>query len=371
MMEQQYPIRILHVIGIMNRGGAETMIMNLYRRIDRSKVQFDFVEHTDGTAVFDEEILTLGGKIYHCPRFTGKNYFIYRNWWKLFFQKEGNKYDIVHGHIGSTAAIYLSAAKKYGKYTIVHSHNTKGPFSAKEMAYRLMSEKVLKVADCFFACSVPAGNDRFGSKTAFKVINNAIDSKKYAYSHEIRKEVREEFHLKDEFIIGHVGRFSPQKNHSFLVDIFYHIKKEMDNARLLLVGEGNDLQKIKQKIDKSGLTDSVIFTGVRSDVDRLMQAMDIFVFPSLFEGLPVTLVEAQASGLPCVISSKVPEDSIITNGLVTVKNPGNPVQEWAKCICEKKSIERCDTSEQIKARGFDIKETAKWLEDFYLGVKEK
>lgn len=365
-MEQDSTVRILHVIGVMNRGGAETMVMNLYRNINRDKVQFDFVEHTAERAVFDDEIEQLGGRIYHCPKFTGKNYFAYRKWWDDFFKTNGSDYQIVHGHIGSTAAIYLAAAKKYGKYTIAHSHNTNGNISAKEIMYRALSQRVRNVADFFFACSNPAGRDRFGNKIEFQILNNAIDTNQYAFSKAVRDEVRKEFNLSDELVVGHVGRFSGQKNHDFLIDIFAQIKKEKPTAKLLLVGDGAEKNNIKNKVHQLQLDDSVIFTGVRSDVNRLLQAMDIFVFPSFFEGLPVTMVEAQAAGLPCVISDKVPDECIITDNLVTVKSLSDSCEEWARHILNRVNTVRIDTSDQIKEHGFDISETSKWLEEFYI-----
>lgn len=364
--ENKKVIRILHVIGVMNRGGAESMIMNLYREIDKTKVQFDFVEHSNERAVFDDEIEKFGGRIYRCPKFVGKNYFAYKKWWDEFFENEGKDYQIIHGHIGSTAAIYLKCAKKKEKYTIVHSHNTKGDWSLKEGLYRILSKRVVGVADYFFACSNQAGKDRFGNRQAFSVFNNAIEIERYVFSEKIRDSVREKMTLKDSLVIGHVGRFSTQKNHLFLIDIFYQIKKNQSNAKLLLVGDGNEMQSVKEKVVNLKLEKDVIFTGVRSDINNLMQAMDIFVFPSFFEGLPVTMVEAQTAGLPCVISNKVPDECIITKDLVTIKNLEDLPEEWAKHILSRVNVPRIDTSNEIREHGFDIKETSKWLERFYL-----
>lgn len=366
-MKSADKIRVLHVIGSMNCGGAEMMLMNLYRKIDRSKVQFDFVEHTDKDALYDAEIMRLGGEIYQCPRFVGNNYLIYKKWWEDFFETNGERYTIVHGHIGSTAAIYLKCAKKYGKYTIVHSHNTKGSWSMKEAMYRLLARGVIGVADEFFACSRAAGIDRFGGNRKFKVLNNAIDTKKYIYSDEIRKQVRSELGIRDEYVIGHVGRFNYQKNHQFLIDIFSELNKDQNSdVKLLLVGDGEEVDAIKSKVERLKLKKDVIFTGIRSDVNRLLQAMDVFVFPSLFEGLPVSIVEAQAAGLPCVISNKVPDECIITDGLVTIVDLAEAAKIWAKHIRDRKNVVRRDTSSEIKANGFDITETAKWLEGYYI-----
>ena len=200
----------------------------------------------------------------------------------------------------------------------------------------------------------------------YEIVRNAIDIEKYQYALDIRQQIRSIFHLQRSLIVGHVGNFTPAKNHVFLIDIFAEIKKIRPDAKLLLVGGGEGMTAIQQKVEKLGLKDSVIFTGIRPDVNRLLQAMDVFVFPSLYEGLPVTMVEAQAAGLPCVISDKVPDECIVTEGLVTVQKLSDSAENWAKYVVFRANMQRKDTGEQIKAHGFDIAENAKWLEEFYL-----
>lgn len=371
------PIRVLQVIGIMNRGGAETMIMNLYRQIDKSKVQFDFVEHTNERAIFDNEIESMGGRIYRCPRLVGGNYFVYKNWWREFFRNEGAECVVVHGHIGSTAAVYLKEAKKVGKFTIAHSHSSGSDYSLKSMIYSIFSYKTRNIADYFFGCSQVAGIDRFGKNTVensgrFKILQNAIEVDKYVYSSEKRREIREKLgYLPEELVIGHVGRMTSEKNHDFILQIFKCICLMKREVRLVLVGDGKLREELEGKAENLGVSEKISFLGVRADVDKVMQAMDVFVFPSLFEGLPVTMVEAQAAGLPCVISNKVPDECIITEGLVTIKNLSESPEEWAKHILSKQEIPRIDRSEEIIKHGFDIKETAKWLEKFYLQKAKK
>ena len=366
------PIRVLQVIGIMNRGGAEAMIMNLYRNVDRNRVQFDFVEHSEEAAVFDDEILSLSGKIYRCPRYTGKNHLAYVKWWKAFFDKHAGEYRIVHGHIGSTASIYLGIAKHYGLFTIAHSHNTDGALSVYAVLYKLLSYRTRSIADYFFACSVQAGIDRFGARTAkqkdrCRVLNNAIDTTAFAFNGMVCNQTREGLGLtKDDFVLGHVGRFMDQKNHGFLIDVFSEIVKREPNAKLLLVGDGPLRKQIENKAAGLGLSDRVIFTGVRSDVAELMQAMDVFVFPSKFEGFGVALLEAQTAGLPCVISDSIPKDAVITKDLITTCSLQDAPAEWAEHVLSRKQEARSDHSEEVKAAGFDIRETAKWLEGFYL-----
>lgn len=362
-MEQTKLVRVLHVIGVMDRGGAETMIMNLYRAIDRSRFQFGFVVHTQAEGAYDREIRALGGAIYHCPRFTGKNYRAYRDWWRSFLAQEGQAYEIVHGHIGSTAPIYLDCARRAGKHTIAHSHNTNGKVNAKEILYRLLSARVRGRAEHYLACSVPAGIDRFGKGIRFSVWNNAIQAERYTYSEETRTHLRDQLQIGGALLVGHVGRFAPQKNHSFLLEIFAEIRAKTD-AKLLLVGDGPLRGEIEEKAAALGLREDVIFTGVRSDVDALMQAMDVFVFPSFYEGLPVTMVEAQAAGLPCLISDGVPKETILTD-LVRWLPLSAGARAWAQKALELGRWGRRDTLAEIRARGFDIADSTRKLETYY------
>ncbi len=368
------PIRILHVIGIMNRGGAETMIMNLYRSIDRSKVQFDFVENDNNgeQAAFDAEIESLGGRIFHCPKFTVRNYFQYKNWWKQFLDGKGKQYLIVHGHIGSTAAIYLNEAKKRGIYTIAHSHGMNGNISLHNLGYSLFSYPTRFIADVFFGCSIKAGIDRYGkkivgNKSKYVSFNNAIDTSKFKYAPDIRQSYRKQLDVgNDQFVIGHVGRMDDAKNQGFLLEVFSDFRNIHRDAKLLLVGEGVLKPELEEKAKLLGLEDSVAFLGIRSDVSELMQAMDMLVFPSKNEGLPITLVEAQTAGLPCVISDRVPLDAIITSDLVSVMKLTDSPKAWAEHILLRMNEERQDHSAEVAAAGFDIAKTAKWLEEFYV-----
>ena len=370
------PIRVLHVIGIMNRGGAETMIMNLYRHIDRSKVQFDFVENSRESAAFDEEILGLGGRIYRCPHYNGKNHFTYVKWWNDFFKAHPKEYPIVHGHLGSTAAIYLSIAKKYGAYAIAHSHSSGTDHSLRSYLYQMMSYNTRNVADYFFACSEAAGKDRFGRKVIsgdhYAVLNNAIDVNHFSYNSRVREVVRDELGIgQNQLVVSHIGRYTKEKNHEFILKIFSELRKLGLGARLLMIGDGTLRTHIMQMAEQASLSSDVIFTGVRSDVERLMQAMDVFVLPSLYEGLPVTMVEAQAAGLPCIISDKVPPECILTEGLVDVMPLSASPGAWAEKILAKRAIPRTDRRAEIAAHGFDITTEAVKLQEFYLKAYEQ
>ena len=370
------PIRILHVIGIMNRGGAETMIMNLYRHINRSKVQFDFVENSSEPAIFDEEIMGLGGRIYRCPHYTGKNHFTYVKWWNDFFKEHAREYSIIHGHLGSTAVIYLTIAKKYGLYAIAHSHSSGTDYSLKSFLYQIMSYNTRNIADYFFACSDAAGKDRYGCKIVsgnrYSVINNAIDLDAFSFDQSVRESARQEFSFKpDQLVIGHIGRYTREKNQAFVIEIFNKLKKQVKNARLLMVGDGPLHTQMMQLAANTEEKSSIIFTGVRADVNRLLQAMDVFVFPSLYEGLPVTMVEAQAAGLPCLISDKVPKECVLTAGLVEVMPLSAVPDKWADKILAMRTISRTDRRKEIAAHGFDITTEAVKLQEFYIDAHEQ
>lgn len=360
------PIRVLHVIRLMNHGGVESMIMNLYRSIDRTKVQFDFVQNSNEPAVYDEEILSLGGKIYHCPHYNLKNHFEYIRWWHDFFKSHPGEYPVVHGHLGSTAAIYLGVAKKYGSFTIAHSHNT-----GANLSFRIFSYPTRFIADHFFACSAEAAVSRFGKRIAgnaarCEVIKNAIDAERFAYNEEKRKEMRTSLGIdQNALVIGHVGQFREQKNHAFLLDIFQTIHEERNDSILLLVGDGDLRPQIERKIAENGLTGCVILAGSQSNVCDFYQVMDVFVMPSHYEGLPVALVEAQTAGLPCLVSTNVPAESALTD-LVSFIPLEDGTQYWCSQSIKRGEMPRCDKLCEIIAKGFDINDNAKRLETFYL-----
>ena len=362
------PIRILNMFTIMDRGGAETMVMNYYRHIDRNKVQFDFLVHRDQRGAYDDEIESLGGRIFRmCPVYP-QNFLNYKKKLKKFFT-EHQEYQIIHSHMSELGYFAFKEAKRQNiPVRICHAHNAPNNFDAKVIVRTYFKHLMMPYITHLFVCGKSAGDWLYGKKNErrFIMMNNAIDAKKYVYSEQTAEEVRKELGVGDCKVIGHIGRFNPQKNHIFLIDIFSEIKKIQPDTKLLLVGGGDGMAEIRHKVERLELTDSVIFTGVRSDVHRLLQAMNVFVFPSLYEGLPVTMVEAQAAGLPCVISDHVPEECIVTQDLVTIQRLSDSPESWAKHIVSRMNTDRKDTREEIKAHGFDIAENAKWLEEFYL-----
>ena len=360
------PIRILHVVTYMGRGGLETMLMNYYRAIDRTKVQFDFLTHRDFRADYDDEIEALGGRIYRLPNLNPFSK-TYLGALDRFFS-EHPEYHIVHSHLDCMSGIPLKAAKKHGvPVRIGHAHNSNQPRDAKYLLKLLYKREIARNATQLFACSEEAGRWMFGGAD-YCVLNNAIDAVKYSYDIDTRTDVRRSLGLpEDGVVVGHVGRFDPQKNHSFLLNIFAQMPGD---ARLLLVGDGVLRHDAEQQAEKLGIRDRVFFMGVRSDVDRLLQAMDVFLMPSLFEGLPVSIVEAQAAGLPCLISDKVPIECRKTDLVTQISLAASPA-EWAEAVLSAAKMPRRDTLEQIRKAGFDIKANAEWLMEFYMERSEK
>ena len=354
----------------MQAGGLESFIMNIYRHIDRSRVQFDFLVHYQRKCFFDDEIESLGGKIHRLSVREDNDFIKYGKELNSLF-REHPEYRVVHGHMASFALFYLYAARKNGvPVRIVHSHNTDTEKTPKGYCKRQLLRFAKRDSNVRFACSDDAGKFLFG-RTGYTVVPNAIDTEKFGFNPETRGQMRRQLGLEDRFVVGHIGRFSAQKNHVFLLDIFSEIVKQNPASVLLLVGKGETEDSIHEKAEAMGLRDTVRFLGVRSDVERLYQAMDVFVLPSLFEGLPVVGVEAQANGLPCVFSDTITKEAKVT-GLVTFQSLSRPAKDWADCILSRTVREaRENASEDVVKAGYDIKTVAKELENFYLAYYSK
>jgi glycosyltransferase involved in cell wall biosynthesis len=366
------PIRILHVFGRLNRGGAETMIMNLYRNIDRSLIQFDFVVHTSEECDFDSEIYSLGGRVHRLPKYTVKNHFYYKKAWKNFFESNPN-YNIIHGHVRSTASIYLKISKKYGLKTISHSHSTSSGTGFSAMVKSVLQLSIKNSADYLFACSQEAGEWLFGHKACkqynFYILKNAINARDFIFNSLKRSKIRKELGVEDKVVIGHVGRFHSSKNHEFIIDVFKEMYDLNKNFSLLLVGDGELRHLIEKKIARLNLSGNVILVGSSSKVNELLQAFDVFMFPSLYEGLGISVIEAQAAGLPCIVSDKVPSEAIITD-LVSTLPISALKQDWVNELSRLiKVSKRRDTYKNIINNGYDIQESSQWLTNFYLNLK--
>jgi len=358
------PIYVLQVVGALNRGGAESMIMNLYRNINRDKIHFDFVVHSSEKGAFDDEVSSLGGKIYKCPRFNGVNILQYKKWWQDFLATH-SEYRILHSHIRSCASLYLPIAKSQGIRTIVHSHNTSNGKGIRSLAKRVLQYPLRHQADYLMSCSKKAGEWLFGKKAAesnkYKFLPNAIEVDKYAFNPAIRNQYRKLFDINDKVVFGHVGRFYESKNHGFLLEVFSEVQRNNPNTALFLVGDGPLRNEIENKINKLNLKGSVYLLGVRNDVHNVLQAIDVFLFPSIWEGFPVAVIEAQAAGLPCIISDRITAEVALTE--LIYRLPIDSINQWVDLALS--GLERKDVTERIKKAGFDVKESAKDLSEFY------
>ena len=369
-------LRVLHVIGKMDRAGAETLLMNLYRAIDRSRVQFDFLVNSPEKGDYDDEIKSLGGVVHHLVPFTAANLPRYRSTCRAFFREHQGEYPIVHGHIGSCAAIYLSEAKRFGSVCVAHSHAQKNSLSTAELAFRMLSYPTRNVADYFMACSKQAGIDRFGKAVVasdkFRVLNNGIDVARYACTNAEHAAAKRAAGYDDSIVIGHVGRLTEIKNHKFLIDTFCEFKVAHPSALLFLVGRGPLEEQLKKYVVERGVSDSVVFSGVRPNVEDYLKLFDVFVFPSVREGLGMSAVEAQAAGLPCVISAGVPETALVTPFVRRV-----PLAEgerrWAAEIEDalENRPPREECPQYVSDAGYDINDVARNLTDYYFGLLEK
>lgn len=358
-------IRVLQCVNDMHRAGLETMLMNYYRNIDRTKIQFDFLTHRPNKSDYDDEILSLGGKVYYAPRLYPQNYPAYFKYMKKFFA-EHPEYQIVHSHIDSMSYLPLLAAKKAGvPVRIAHSHNTSIDKDFKYILKQYFRKRITKAANYYCACGQEAGEFLFPEKS-FTFIPNAIEVDKFLYNKEVRDQKRKDLGLTNEFVVGHVGRLSYQKNHELLIRIFNELHKKDTNTILLLIGVGEKEDEIKKQVHELKLDGCVRFLGNRDDVNELYQAMDVFVMPSLFEGIPVVGVEAQFAGLPCVFSDKVPVEVKFTEDSEFVPIEKNP-KEWADIVLGKKvSSDRIKDLDFIGTSIYNIKNAHKILEQYYL-----
>lgn len=362
-------VRVLHVIKEMVLEGAESRIMDLYRNIDTEKVQFDFAVQVKEQAYFDEEIRKRGGRIYVWPKFRFGSMLKYIKEVNIFFQKH-REYQIIHGHIISYGFIYQLIAKKNGvKLRIAHARTSSVERTIKGLITLLLLKPLKYCVTNCFACSGLAGEFAFGRrfmrKGKVRIIKDAIEVRDFLFSPQSRELKRIELEVQDKFVIGHVGTFRYAKNHKFLLEVFTEIAKERSEAVLLLVGDGGLKKQIEQQAHSLGIKEKVIFAGHRNDVAELLSAMDIFLFPSHYEGLPGAVTEAQAAGLQCFVSDTVTEEVRITE-LLEFISLKQPAAYWADRIIKKADYQRKNMYSKIAAKGFDVKAVAEELQEFYL-----
>ena len=374
-VKEQEPIRVLQIVGRMDRGGIENFVMNIYRNIDREKVQFDFLCHYGREAAFNDEIRAMGGRIYEMPAIRDETHVYY---WKLFayigalnkFFKEHKEYKIIHGQMTNTASIYMPIAKRHGVTTrIAHSHNSHGKVGMLGVVTDILKKPVFRYATDLFACSEAAAKyfypESYIKAGKVKIVPNAVDAGRFRFNPEKRKQMRAEFGVGDKLVIGCVGRFRTEKNQAFLLNVLKEALKTEPTTVLLFAGDGPLEDTCKQKADEMGIADKCIFLGMRSDIPDVMQAMDVLAMPSLFEGLPVTGIEAQAGGSPIIASSGIP-DEMNAIDMVEFVSLDTGEKVWAEKLIAKAKQEKVDTIEKIKAAGYDIHTLVPWLQEFYL-----
>lgn len=369
------PIRVLQIIGIVAGGGVEAVIMNYYEHIDRTKVQFDFIVHNDNKIDITQKVEAMGGRVYKVtPYYKNPIAFMYG----IYKVIRNHHYRIVHSNMNTLSAFSLFAAWAAGApVRILHNHSTSSPGETKRNIMKFILRPFARLfANHYLACSRLAGEWMYGRKMMdsgkVTIVNNAIDLKKYAFNPQKREILREELGLADEFVIGHVGRFMFQKNHEFLIDVFAEAYKQNSHMVLLLVGDGPLRPAMEEKVRKLGLTDHVKFLGLRNNVQDFYNVMDLFVLPSHYEGLPVVGVEAQANGLPLLVSTNVTKEMKMTR-IVIYKKLSDGIKPWAKCIeYESKCIHNMheNTYKDMQLAGFDILKEAQNLNDFYEAMFE-
>lgn len=374
-MEKNEPIRVAQIIGKWLGGGVESVVMNYYRHIDRTKIQFDFICDEDSTNIPYEEIEKMGGKVILIPPY--QKIFKYHKKLKEVLKSGG--YKIVHSHINTLSVFSLFAAKCAGvPVRIAHSHSTTNKKEKKKNLLKQVLRPFSKVfATDYMCCSELAGRWLFGNKEYDNgnvyLLNNAIDLDKFKYDEEKRKEKRKELNIEDStLVIGHVGRFVEQKNHRFLIDMFNEVHKQKENSILLLAGQGPLMEEMKEKVKILEIEDSVKFLGQRNDINELYQAFDVFCLPSLYEGLPVVGVEAQATGLLCVFSDDMTKETKVLD-TTEFLSLNQSVEEWAYTILKKyKSFKRKNYTNEISKKDFNIKKEAnKLIQKYYEEYRRK
>jgi glycosyltransferase involved in cell wall biosynthesis len=355
-------IKVLHIVGAMYPGGMENFIMNIYKNINRDQFHFDFAVHDIKENGYEPEIKKLGGEVFLLPRMTRHPIGNLSTLKKIIAK---GQYDIVIRHTANAlVAPQLLVARLQGAITICHSHNETDP---KKFAHFLGRLLLLPSTNVRLACSENAGKWMYGRKS-FEVINNAIDLEKFSYSTDKRDKVIREFNLDGKHIYGHVANFIASKNHLFLMDIFKNISDTDEDAVLICLGEGNLKPEIVEKIKSLHLEDKVILAGIRHDADCFFSAFDLMLFPSFFEGLPLTLIEAQVNGLPILMSDTITKGVIVTKGLVNPKALSDGAASWASEAMQirenTQGSDRACQESSIREHGYDLKQLVSWYEEF-------
>lgn len=363
-------MRVLHMMGSLEMGGAQTMLMSIYRVLDKSKIQFDFVIDTEEVGYFAKEIRRLGGRIWRLPKFTGKNRKAVQHAWRVFL-KEHPEYRILHSHVRSYASLYIPVAKECGLKTIIHSHNTSNGKGIKAIGKMILQLPLRDQADYFFGCSERAGQWLFGKKVVesdrFFILKNAVDLERFKFDSSARRRIRDELNVDDDtLLLGHIGRFHPQKNHRFLLGTFIKLKEQRAKTKLVLLGDGELKEEIAQYIHKNELNDDVLLLGIKENTEDYLSAMDALLFPSVHEGLPVVVIEAQANGLTSMISDTITREVGISD-LVCYLPINQGFLPWIDILRKYVPVRR-DVTNEIRHGGYSVRDSANWLYDFYMTI---
>lgn len=363
-------IHVLHVVGNMDYGGAETLLMELYRHIDHERFVFDFLVHDHQPGFYDDEIVTLGGQILRVPSIGATSYRTHVKALRNIFYTIDSK-TIIHAHINAMNGIILQQARRAGAYVrISHSHTHNAQYPLSRIPLRNFSKHLIgRNATHSMACSIEAAKFLHSGHLLDEsfILNNAIDLERFQPNTVRRNEVRRKLGIGENYVFGHVGRFEAEKNHRLLLEIFHRIHRSQPNARLILVGVGSLIDQVRGQAHMLGLDESVLFLGPRSDVPDLMDAMDTFLFPSLYEGLGIVAIEAQAMGLPVIASESIPKATAVTS-LITylpLNDPSLWVDHALAQISSVPSATRGGYGDDIRAKGFEINSVAAQLQCFY------
>lgn len=369
-------IRVLHYVGAMNYGGVETLLINLYRNIDRTKVQFDFLVHNHSKAAFDDEIISLGGHIHKLTCTISQNPIKYLKELNDFFTQY-KEYVIVHAHQNGLSGYILQIAKKHNvPVLIAHSHVVNPQYTLFQKVSRIIGLKLVRTnSDYILGCSSGAVEYLSGvvsDSVKNIVMKNAINIKNFEFNKFSRKIFRNQLGANDDtLVIGNVARFFDEKNHKYLIDLFNKFLHINPNSLLILIGDGELRKQIHMDVIERGIEDKVFFLGLRNNVNEIINAMDVFVMPSLFEGLGIVLIEAQANGLPCVASDTIPKDADIKSNLIRFVKLGND-NDWVNAIISaKRKFNLEDIRRNAIKAGYEIKDVAQWLQNFYINAMEK
>ena len=367
-------VRVLEIIGKRPVGGVGTVMLNYQKYMNMDRVRMDYLIFGEQEETFDKEVKKLGSIVYAYPALSGRQMGQTKKYFEQFFKEHQGEYDVVHLHAPYIAFLCLPIAAKYGiRHRIVHSHATVYAESTiKAIRNRILWSFCQKDITDRIGCSEAAGAFLFGKKP-YTVLKNAICCEEYAYDESVRKQIRAQHQAEGKFVVGNVGRFSQQKNQGYLVEIFASIQKKQKNSVLWLVGDGELRPQLEEKVKELGLISSVKFFGMVDNTKELYQAMDVLVMPSLFEGLPMTGVEAQACGLPCVFADTITREvDVMGNPFLSLEQSST---EWADVAIEaagrfeKEGKKRRSFDKELAEHGFDIRVEAGRLEEMYEGMK--